>query len=174
MTPTDPSAGGRLAGKVALISGTARGQGWAAALRFAAEGAPHGVRANCITLDHARLTGALGGFMLWNTLPFREGIDTVKVDGGAVTAESGDLFYVTNTESDITVSYGARLVHPEGALVDADKASVVRFAGEHVRLHGDIKASSDSSVTATLEDGAALTGTIPTPRWRSTPAATGP
>ena len=29
----------RLAGKVALISGTARGQGRAAALRFAAEGA---------------------------------------------------------------------------------------------------------------------------------------
>ncbi|MEV7388152.1 hypothetical protein [Streptomyces sp. NPDC091215] len=116
--------------------------------------------ANSITLDHARLTGALGGFMLWNTLPFREGIDTVKVDGGAVTAESGDLFYVTNTESDITVGDGARLVHPEGALVDADKASVVRFTGEHVRLHGDITASSDSSVTATLEDGAALTGTI--------------
>ncbi|MEV7388153.1 SDR family NAD(P)-dependent oxidoreductase [Streptomyces sp. NPDC091215] len=33
------SAGRRLAGKVALISGTARGQGRAAALRFAAEGA---------------------------------------------------------------------------------------------------------------------------------------
>ncbi|MEU1167373.1 SDR family oxidoreductase [Streptomyces sp. NPDC005921] len=33
------SEGRRLAGKVALISGTARGQGRAAALRFAAEGA---------------------------------------------------------------------------------------------------------------------------------------
>ncbi|MFJ7773001.1 SDR family NAD(P)-dependent oxidoreductase [Streptomyces sp. NPDC097107] len=39
----------RLEGKVALISGTARGQGRAAALRFAAEGAPHGVRVNCVS-----------------------------------------------------------------------------------------------------------------------------
>ena len=36
---TGPGTGGRLAGKVALISGTAGGQGRGAAIRFAAEGA---------------------------------------------------------------------------------------------------------------------------------------
>ncbi|MEU7472696.1 SDR family oxidoreductase [Streptomyces sp. NPDC044984] len=38
----------RLEGRGALISGTGRGRGRAAALRFAAEGAPHGVRAHCV------------------------------------------------------------------------------------------------------------------------------
>ncbi|ALO98473.1 Putative oxidoreductase [Streptomyces hygroscopicus subsp. limoneus] len=48
----------RLEGKVALISGTARGRGRAAALRFAAEGAPFGIRANCVILGRIDMDGS--------------------------------------------------------------------------------------------------------------------
>ena len=39
MNPPAPAAGGRLAGKDAVVTGAARGQGAAEAARFAAEGA---------------------------------------------------------------------------------------------------------------------------------------
>jgi meso-butanediol dehydrogenase / (S,S)-butanediol dehydrogenase / diacetyl reductase len=85
---TTPAHAGRLAGKVALISGTARGQGRVAALRFAAEGAT--VVGGDLLADDAAETAALvtaaGGTML----------DAGRLD---VTDEASVAAWVASAES---------------------------------------------------------------------------
>ncbi|RPE46754.1 enoyl-ACP reductase-like protein [Streptomyces sp. Ag109_O5-1] len=102
----------RLEGKVALIPGTARGQGRAAALRFAAEGAnvPDGDLLHEEALETQRLVGDAGGTALTPCSPPITPMHTIarhiplgrvglsdEVVGSAVFLASDEALYITGT-----------------------------------------------------------------------------
>ena len=79
-----PDGGGMLAGKVALITGAARGQGRAHALRFAAEGA------DLVLCDVERAVGELG-YELPPTSELHRTAEEAKALGAKVIARAADV-----------------------------------------------------------------------------------
>lgn len=120
--------------------------------------------ANSIILTNTALTGTVEGFKLWKTAP-ASGNATVKVNGGSLTATAGDAFYITGTTGNaaagtINVSGGATISASTGTILNVDSSSTATFTASGETLTGNLYADSTSTITASLQNGTTLTGSV--------------
>lgn len=120
--------------------------------------------ANAITLTNTALRGSVEGFKLWKTAP-ASGSATVTITGGSVTVTAGDCFYVTGTTGNpasgvLTVKKGAAISASTGNILNVDGSSTASLTVDSDTLTGNLIADNTSTITATLQNAAALTGYI--------------
>ena len=138
----------------------------------AAEGAVIEGR-NSIALTNCTLSGAAKcGVMIYQSFSGdargRQG--TFTMSGGSLTTNAGPLFYVSNTRGVITLK-GVQAVASSGTLLNASAGRWGRngsnggqaiFTADGETLTGDLACDSISSITATLQNGTTLMGSIKT------------
>ena len=126
---------------------------------------------NSITLTNCTLSGAAKcGVMIYQSFsgdaPGRQG--TFIMSGGSLTTTAGPLFYVSNTRGVITLK-GVQAAASSGTLLNASAGRWGRsgsnggqaiFAADGETLTGDLTCDSISSITATLQNGTTLAGSI--------------
>ena len=120
--------------------------------------------ANSIILTNTVMTGTVEGIKLWKTAP-ASGAATVILNGGSLTASSGDGFYVTGTTGNaawgnITVESNANVTASSGNILNVDSSSAALFTVSAATLAGNLIADSTSSMTNILQNGATLTGCV--------------
>jgi hypothetical protein len=120
--------------------------------------------ANSIILTNTIFAGALEGIKLWKTAPV-SGNAVVTIKGGSLTAAGGNVFYVTGTTGNaaagtINVLGGASLAASTGNLVKVDSSSSATFTANGETLTGNLYADSTSTITANLQNGTSLTGSV--------------
>jgi hypothetical protein len=132
--------------------------------------------ANSITLTNTTLSSSKDdkwGVMIYQSMSGdAEGTQgTFTMTGGslAYTANSGPLFFVTNSSGIITLT-GVEVTAKSGTLVEAgatdrwgvsgSNGGTVIFTADGQTLSGDMIADSISSITATLQNGSSLTGSV--------------
>jgi hypothetical protein len=128
---------------------------------------------NSIQLTNCELTGhRLCGAMLYQSFSGDAGVGTsiMKMSGGTLAAETGPLFYVTNTHARLELN-GVKLVKKTDLLVQAQAdrwGTVGRNGGnltltaEDQTLDGNVTVDQISEITILLKKGATLTGAINT------------
>lgn len=102
------------------------------------------------------------------------GTSTFSMTGGSLTAENGDMFYITNTHCVLTLS-GVEIVNndSEAALMRivgnsashgwgtaGSNGAQVEFTADGQTLEGDIIVDTISTLTMTLTNGSTFTGTV--------------
>ena len=98
------------------------------------------------------------------------GTSVFSMTGGSLTAENGDMFYVTNTHCLLTLS-GVTLLNndPDAYLLNSashgwgtagSNGAQVEFTADGQTLNGDIIADTISTLTMTLRNGSVFTGTV--------------
>lgn len=115
--------------------------------------------ANSITLTNTALTGAVEGIKAWRTAP-GSGTATINMNGGSLTATAGDGFYVAGTTAAITVRGGATISASTGNIVEALSSGIVSFTAISEMMTGSLIADSTSTITAALQNGTTLAGTV--------------
>jgi hypothetical protein len=126
---------------------------------------------NSISLKNTTLAGAKKrGVMMYQSFSgdAEEGTSHFTMDGGALTAEVGPLFYVTNTDAAIHVK-GVNLTVKSGTLLmvgagnwgttGANGATVV-FKADGQTLNGNIICDNISTIKVQLQNQSAFEGTI--------------
>ena len=102
------------------------------------------------------------------------GTSTFTMEGGSLTGTAGDLFYVTNTHSIITLKNAALSnLDPSGALLRVvgnsasrgwgtagSNGAQVELTAQAQTLEGNIFVDTISTLNLTLEDGTEFTGTV--------------
>ncbi len=113
------------------------------------------------------------GAMLYQSFSGDAGVGTsvLKMEGGAMTAAEGPMFYITNTSAYIEIEQGAKLEAASGILIKAgsdrwgrsgSNGGKVVFKAENEKLAGDIECDKNSRVTAILRKSTILEGKINT------------
>jgi len=127
---------------------------------------------NAITVtDTAMRAAKQHGVMLYNSMSgdANAGTGAFTMSGGSLTAAEGPAFYVTNTRALIALRDGARASAASGVLARADNRGTgsgntgagnltLTLTGE--TLAGDLVTEGPGTITATLQNGTALTGTV--------------
>ena len=102
------------------------------------------------------------------------GTSTFTMEGGSLTGTAGDLFYITNTHSIITLKNAALSnLDPSGALLRVvgnsasrgwgtagSNGAQVELTAQAQTLEGNIFVDTISTLSLTLEDGTEFTGTV--------------
>ena len=102
------------------------------------------------------------------------GTSTFTMEGGSLTGTAGDLFYITNTHSIITLKNAALSnLDPSGALLRVvgnsasrgwgtagSNGAQVELTAQAQTLEGNIFVDTISTLNLTLEDGTEFTGTV--------------
>lgn len=122
--------------------------------------------ANSIILNNTNLTGAIKGFKLWKTAK-ASGTATVSITSGSVTVTNGDCFYVTGTTGNaatgaLNVKGDATINTSTGVILRVDSVSTATITIDSSKLSGNLSCDANSTITAKLQNYAALTGTIAT------------
>lgn len=142
---------------------------------------------NSITLENCTVTGDMSDSgtsadeNLHNVMIYQSmsgdaevGTSSFSMTGGSLTGKSGDLFYITNTHSVISLS-GVALSNEDttanlmtiagnsashGWGTAGKNGAQVEFTADAQVLNGDITVDSISTLDLTLKNGSAFTGTI--------------
>ena len=143
---------------------------------------------NSITLENCDVTGNMSdargtssdenvhNVMIYQSMSGDADVGTsvFSMTGGSLTAENGDMFYVTNTHCLLTLS-GVTLLNndPDAYLLRVvgnsashgwgtagSNGAQVEFTADGQTLNGDIIADTISTLTMTLRNGSVFTGTV--------------
>ena len=143
---------------------------------------------NSIVLENCKVTGSMDetggssadenvhGVMIYQSMSgdAQVGTSTFSMTGGSLVSENGDLIYVTNTHSVITLS-GVALDNrdSEGALLRVvgnsasrgwgtagSNGAQVEFTAKNQTMAGSIVVDTISTLNLTLEEGTSFTGTV--------------
>lgn len=141
---------------------------------------------NSISLKNCSLTGNMtatktndGSENLHNIMLYQSmsgdaqvGTSKLSVSGGSITAKSGDMFYVTNTSSVITLDSVTLNLANENLLTVAGNSSSrgwgtagknggqLTFSATNMNLTGKVTVDTISTLNFTLGEGSSLKGTI--------------
>lgn len=140
---------------------------------------------NSVALNNCTVTGNMSGtyndfsenihcVMIYQSMSgdAEIGHSTFSAEGGSITSKNGDLFYVTNTTCDISLSDVALTLANENLLTVAGNSSSrgwgtsganggdVTFTADGQVLKGNINVDSISSLDMTMNNGTNFTGTI--------------
>ena len=142
---------------------------------------------NSITLENCNVTGSMSdsgtsadenvhNVMIYQSMSgdAEVGTSSFSMTGGTLTSKNGDLFYITNTHSTISLS-GVTLKNEDSTAnlmtIAGNSAShgwgtagkngaQVDFVADHQELNGAITVDSISTLDLTLKNGSTFTGTI--------------
>jgi hypothetical protein len=126
---------------------------------------------NTVMLIKSTLKGEkLCGIMIYQSFSgdAEVGVATYTMTGGALTAAAGPLFYVTNTNAEVTLT-GVNTTAASGVLVRVSdgrwgtagsNGGKLTFTADQQTLDGDIEVNNISTLTVTLQNGSTLSGTI--------------
>ena len=141
---------------------------------------------NTVTLTNTSLSGnqsTYGGVLVVQSMSgdAETGTATFSMSGGSLTAKAGPLFFVTNTDADITLA-GVTLSVPSGILMQAKGTSRWGTSGSNggyatvvasgQTLTGDFQVDSISTLDLTLKNTSQLTGAINTDNTAETASLT--
>ena len=141
---------------------------------------------NSVTLENSDLTGNMTGtyqgdgsenlhnIMLYQSMSgdASEGTSSFQMTGGSITANSGDMFYVTNTDAVISLSDVALTLANNNLLTVAGNSSSrgwgtagangaqVAFTAADMTLEGDITVDTISTLQFKLASGAVFNGSL--------------
>ncbi len=141
---------------------------------------------NSVTLENSDLTGNMTGtyqgdgsenlhnIMLYQSMSgdASEGTSSFQMTGGSITANSGDMFYVTNTDAVISRSDVALTLANNNLLTVAGNSSSrgwgtagangaqVAFTAADMTLEGDITVDTISTLQFKLASGAVFNGSL--------------
>ena len=141
---------------------------------------------NSVTLENSDLTGNMTGtyqgdgsenlhnIMLYQSMSgdASEGTSSFQMTGGSITANSGDMFYVTNTDAVISLSDVALTLANNNLLTVAGNSSSrgwgtagangaqVAFTAADMTLEGDITVDTISTLQYKLASGAVFNGSL--------------
>ena len=141
---------------------------------------------NSVTLENSDLTGNMTGtyqgdgsenlhnIMLYQSMSgdASEGTSSFQMTGGSITANSGDMFYVTNTDAVISLSDVALTLANNNLLTVAGNSSSrgwgtagangaqVAFTAADMTLEGDIRVDTISTLQFKLASGAVFNGSL--------------
>lgn len=142
---------------------------------------------NSVSLTNCNLTGKMAGtyedgeenihcVMIYQSMSGDAALGdaTFTMNGGSLTSKNGDLFYVTNTSCDITLSDVALTLANENLLTVAGNNSSrgwgtegsnggnVNFTAESQTMEGNITCDSISTLNMTMKNATNFKGTINT------------
>lgn len=141
---------------------------------------------NSVTLENSNLTGNMTGtyqgdgsenlhnIMLYQSMSgdASEGTSSFQMTGGSITANSGDMFYVTNTDAVISLSDVALTLANNNLLTVAGNSSSrgwgtagangaqVAFTAADMTLEGDVTVDTISTLQYKLASGAVFNGSL--------------
>lgn len=141
---------------------------------------------NSVTLENSELTGNMTGtyqgdgsenlhnIMLYQSMSgdAGEGTASFQMTGGSITANSGDLFYVTNTDAVISLSGVDLTLANNNLLTVAGNSSSrgwgtagangaqVAFTAADMALEGDVTVDTISALQFKLANGAVFNGSL--------------
>ena len=112
-----------------------------------------------IHLTNTYLSGAMNGLMVHKTVP---GSYTaiMTTTGGSITANGGDVLYITGATASINLSGGTTTTSSSGILLDAVSTSVATFNASEEILSGNFVTDNTSSMTLNFATNSHLTGAI--------------
>jgi len=142
---------------------------------------------NSVSLTNCNLTGNMTGtyqegeenihcVMIYQSMSGDAALGDASftMNGGSLTSKNGDLFYVTNTNCDITLSDVSLTLANDNLLTVAGNDSsrgwgtkgsnggTVNFVAESQTMEGNITCDSISTLNMTMKDGTNFKGTIST------------
>lgn len=142
---------------------------------------------NSVSLTNCNLTGNMTGtyqegeenihcVMIYQSMSGDAALGDASftMNGGSLTSKNGDLFYVTNTNCDITLSDVSLTLANDNLLTVAGNDSsrgwgtkgsnggTVNFVAESQTMEGNITCDSISTLNMTMKDGTNFKGTINT------------
>ena len=140
---------------------------------------------NSVSLTNCNLTGNMTGtyqegeenihcVMIYQSMSGDAALGDASftMNGGSLTSKNGDLFYVTNTNCDITLSDVSLTLANDNLLTVAGNDSsrgwgtkgsnggTVNFVAESQTMEGNITCDSISTLNMTMKDGTNFKGTI--------------
>jgi hypothetical protein len=113
-----------------------------------------------IVINNTKLTGSKNGLKIHNTVGQMTLIANFTINGGSMTANGGDGFYISTAKGIVNIKNSAVITTSTGNIVNALTSANLTFTVDGTKLTGNLIADSSSTLTASFKNNSSLSGII--------------